>query len=468
LLSIVDDNPAVIGFMGLIRRLSIHQRLLIAASLVLTAFLGLTGLALDKAFRSSTSEALQARLYSSVYALLAAAEEGEDGVLTMPSVLTNPRFNRPDSGLYARVEGMQTGYRWQSVSGVGRGLDFSRRVSPGESQMERVEFINGEAVMSLSFGVVWEDFKGRELEYTLTVAEDLKPQLQQIAAFRNTLMLWLGGAALLLLMAQGLVLRWGLTPLRQVAEALTEIESGRSDELQGSYPRELSPLTSNLNSLIRHGRARQQRYRDSLGDLAHSLKTPLAILQGLADQGDSEGVRDHGLLNEQVQRMNQIVGHQLQRAAASGRSSLTLTLPVRKVVRRLAGTLSKVYAERGIEWQIEIPETASFKGDEGDLMELLGNLMENACKYGAGQICIAAEMDGEALQLMLADNGPGIPPDQVQEVLKRGHRVDQRQPGQGIGLAVAMDILNAYGGELEIGRSAALGGAEVRLYLPSG
>jgi two-component system sensor histidine kinase PhoQ len=451
--------------MGLIRRLSIHQRLLLAASLVLSAFLGLTGLALDKAFRSAAEEALQARLNSSVYALLAAAEEGEAGVLIMPPVLTDPRFNRPDSGLYARVVGKQTDYRWQSGSGVGRALDLIREVAPGEAIFERVELPGGEALMSLSFGVVWEDFNGRELGYTLAVAEDLKPQLEQIAAFRNTLMLWLGGAAVLLLLAQGLVLRWGLTPLRQVAEALTEIESGRSEELQGSYPRELSPLTSNINSLIRHARARQQRYRDSLGDLAHSLKTPLAILQGLAEQSDPMARQEQHLLNEQVKRMNQIVGHQLQRAAASGRTSLTRSLPVKPLVERLANTLGKVYADKRVVWQIELSDELCFQGDEGDLMELLGNLMENACKYGRGQVCIAGEA-GAGFSLRVADNGPGIPSDQAQRVLQRGHRADQRQAGQGIGLAVVVDILNAYGGHLEIGRCAALGGAEITLSIP--
>ncbi len=451
--------------MSLVRQLSIHQRLLLAASLVLTAFLGLTGLALDKAFRSAAEEALQARLYSSVYALLAAAEEGEAGVLSMPSVLTDPRFNRPDSGLYARVEGKQTRYRWQSGSGLGRGFKFARHMAPGESLVERVELPGGEAVMSLNFGVVWEDFNGRELEYTLAVAEDLKPHLEQIAAFRNTLLLWLGGAAMLLLLAQGLVLRWGLTPLRQVAEALTEIESGRAERLAGSYPRELTPLTSNINSLIRHAQARQQRYRDSLGDLAHSLKTPLAILQGLADRRDPMAQEEQRSLGEQVERMNQIVGHQLQRAAASGRTSLTRKLPLRQVVERLAGTLSKVYADKGIQWQLEIPETVSIKGDEGDLMELLGNLMENACKYGRGQVRLELEM-AHGLRLRVADDGPGIPADQADQVLRRGHRADQQQPGQGIGLAVAMDILKAYGGRLEIGRSERLGGAEMTLTIP--
>jgi two-component system, OmpR family, sensor histidine kinase PhoQ len=451
--------------MGLIRRLSIHQRLLLAASLVLSAFLGLTGLALDKAFRSSAEEALQARLYSSVYALLAAAEEGEEGVLKMPSVLTDPRFNRPDSGLYAAVVGKQTGYRWQSGSDVGRVFDFARQMAPGVSKIDRLDLPGGEALMSLNFGVVWEDFTGRELQYTLAVAEDLKPHLEQIDAFRNTLTLWLGGAAVLLLLAQGLVLRWGLAPLRQVSEALIEIESGRSEQLEGSYPKELSPLTSNINSLIRHARARQQRYRDSLGDLAHSLKTPLAILQSLADQADPVAREQQRMLSQQVERMNQIVGHQLQRAAASGRTSLTRNLPVRQVVERLADSLSKVYADKGVDWQIEIPDALRFRGDEGDLMELLGNLMENACKYGRGRVRVTGG-HAEGLYLSVTDDGPGVDDDEAGVVLQRGHRADQQQPGQGIGLAVVMDILQAYGGHLQIDRSEVLGGARMTLHLP--
>jgi two-component system, OmpR family, sensor histidine kinase PhoQ len=451
--------------MGLIRKLSIHQRLLLAASLVLTAFLGFTGAALDKAFRAATEEALQAKLFSSVYALLAAADEGKDGELNMPSALTDPRFNRPDSGLYAQVLAEQGSYQWHSGSALGRSLTFARRVSPGESLVQRLDLPDGESLMSLSFGVAWEDFQGHELHYTLAVAEDLKPLLEQVSAFRNSLFLWLGGAALLLLLAQGWVLRWGLRPLRQVAEALKEIESGHTDRLEGRYPRELSPLTSNINSLISHAAARQQRYRDSLGDLAHSLKTPLAILQGLADQATPVQEAQQALLSEQVMRMNQIIGHQLQRAAAAGRTSLTRNLPLKPLVNRIADSLSKVYADKAIAWHIELPASLSFQGDEGDLMELLGNLMENACKFGQRQVRVQGGA-GQGLWLSVEDDGAGIADDQADAVLLRGQRADQQIPGQGIGLAVVMDIVKAYGGKLHIGRSDSLGGAAINLSFP--
>jgi two-component system sensor histidine kinase PhoQ len=450
--------------MGKVPIFSIHQRLLMAASLVLSAFLGLTGLALDKAFRSASEEALQARLFSSVYALLAAAEEDQAGRLRMPRVLTDPRFNRPESGLYAQVSGRQEEYLWQSSSSLGHKLGFLQPMRPGESKFDRFE-LDGAATMGLSFGVVWEDFQGRELQYVLAVAEDLKPLREQVAAFRDTLFIWLGGAALLLLLAQGWVLRWGLHPLREVAQALTEIESGEEDQLKGDYPKELNRLTSNINSLIRHAQARQQRYRDSLGDLAHSLKTPLAVLRGVSESGDDNPQTIRKVLYEQVERMNQIVSHQLQRAAASGRTSLSQNLPIKPVVERIAGSLDKVYREKRIVWDLDVAERSYFRGDEGDLMELLGNLMENACKYGRGHILVRVT-SGKALQLSVEDNGNGIPAEQAEAVLRRGHRADQQQPGQGIGLSVAADIAEAYGGRIEIGSGKQLGGALILVQLP--
>ena len=436
---------------------SIHARLLVAASLVLSAFLGLTGLALENAFTSSAEEGLKARLQSSVYAILAAAQEDDAGRMTLPKLLTDPRFNMPDSGLYASVIAPSLNFQWRSASSVGHSITYLQLVEPGQSRYEMIETPNLGRLMTLSFGVVWEDFAGNEVKYVLAVAEDLRPHLEQVSAFRGSLLLWLGGAALLLLLAQGWVLRWGLGPLRSIADELRKIESGQTDQLSGRYPQELRGLALNINSLIRHAQTRQQRYRDSLGDLAHSLKTPLAILQGLADRADADSDRSQ-ILVEQVSRMNQIVGHQLQRAAASGRNSLAKKLPVKPVAERIARSLDKVYREKGIVYRVDVSEQAGFLGDEGDLMELLGNLMDNAWKYGARRVRISGQGIAEGLVLTVEDDGRGIADDQVAEVVQRGRRMDEQAPGQGIGLAVVEDILQAYRGALEISRSP-LGGA---------
>ena len=172
-------------------------------------------------------------------------------------------------------------------------------------------------------------------------------------------------------------------------------------------------------------------------------------------------------LQEQVERMNQIVSHQLQRAAASGRTALSRSLPIKPVVERIAGSLDKVYREKRIAWELDVAERSRFRGDEGDLMELLGNLMENACKYGDGHIRVRVE-SGKELLLSVEDNGSGIPEDQAEAVLRRGHRADQQHPGQGIGLSVAADITAAYGGRIEIGLGQQLGGAAILVHLPLG
>jgi two-component system sensor histidine kinase PhoQ len=192
-----------------------------------------------------------------------------------------------------------------------------------------------------------------------------------------------------------------------------------------------------------------------MGDLAHSLKTPLAVLRSLPERP--------ALLDEQIERMDHIVQYQLQRAATAGRSALAAPLPVQASVTRLANTLQKVYADRAIVLEQRISTKACFRGDEGDLLELLGNLLDNACKWSRHTVRITAQMQDGRLALLVEDDGPGIAADQVEQVLQRGGRLDEATPGHGIGMAMVRDIVTAYQGELSIERSA-LGGAAIRIY----
>ena len=240
---------------------SLHSRLLLAASLVLAGFLGATGLALDKAFRVSAEAAMQDRLQSYVYALLAAADEETDGRMIPAEELPEPRFSKPDSGLYAVISNHNGEPLWRSSSLTGRDLDLKEQQQPGERRFSRLAR-SGMELYTLAFGVAWEDYAGRESLYTFTVSEDTTVFQAEIDSFRTTLWRWLGGMALVLLLAQGFILRWGLRPLRTVTDDLQQIEQGRSDRLDGHYPRELTGLTSSLNSLIEHSKAVQVRYRN--------------------------------------------------------------------------------------------------------------------------------------------------------------------------------------------------------------
>lgn len=442
--------------------LSLHVRLLLAASLVLGGFLGLTGVALDRAFRDSSEQAVKDQLLSHVYALLAAADEDPQGGLKLPELLTDPRFNQPGSGYYARVDALGKGLVWRSASTTGSDYDFARTQTPGAAEFHRgADGADSGERYTISFGVAWEFFDGREQRYTFSVSQDLGPFMEQQAGFRRTLWLWLGGAAVLLLLVQGAVLGWGLRPLRQVAAELRRVELGERERLEGTYPRELRGLTVNINSLIHHAQAQQSRYRHSMDDLAHSLKNPLAILQAAAESEPRNAEQLAATLGEQVSHMSGIVQHQLARAASSGRTALVRPLALRPMAERIGRSLHKVYRDKSVAFEMGIPEEVMFPVEEGDLMELLGNLMDNAWKFCRGRVRMEAGLDPQrGLWIRLEDDGPGIPEGSVSQVLERGRRADQTKPGQGIGLSVADELIRLYGGSLTIGHSA-LGGADM-------
>lgn len=450
---------------------SLHARLLIAATLVLTAFLGLTGLALDRAFQASAQTAVRDRLQGYVYVLLAAADIGPDGVLELPVTLPDARFSTPASGLYAEVTANRGPMRWRSRSAIGLAAPLPTQLPPGQWRFLRIRSAAGEPLFALGFGVSWEGGHGAR-DYTFAVAENLAGFRAQVARFRRSLWGWLAAAAAVLLAAQGAILHWGLAPLRRVTRDLAAIEEGRRERLEGRYPRELRGLTGNLNSLIAGERRQRARYRDALADLAHSLKTPLAVLRGaLSGAGTSAEERRASAL-EAAARMNQIIDYQLQRAAASGRSTLMAPVDVARAARRVAGGLAKVYQDKGVSWDVYIDDGVCFYGDEGDLMELLGNLADNAFKWCRQRVQIRAQAllptSGRraGLRLRIEDDGPGIAAEAHARVLQRGERADSAVGGQGIGLAVVADIVRAYDGRLELGASA-LGGAAVEVTLPA-
>ena len=445
---------------------SIHGRLLLAASMVLAAFLGLGALALDNAFRESVESAMRERLLQQVYALLGAATEDDSGRMRLPGDLPNPRLARPDSGLYAMVTGESGGYQWRSRSLLGREIGITPQLEPGVHRFDRMRQ-GSEELYILNFSVVWEDDNGKELQYTLAIAENTEGMIAQVSAFRLRLFYWLGGVSLLLLIAQGVVLGWGLKPLRRVAVDLRRVEAGEIEGIVGRYPKELQGLIRNINMLVQSGRASRDRYRNSLGDLAHSLKTPLTLLRGSAG-GDAPG-KMRQVVHEQVARMDEIVQYQLHRAAASAMTVAGTRVGVASVVDRLCVTLAKVYRDKNIEWLAAVDPAAWFYGEQSDLMEFMGNLLDNAFKYGNTKVkvtgeSVAAAADGgrQGLRLVVEDDGPGIPPAKREEVLNRGVRIDQQQAGHGIGLSVAREIILLYAGSLQIDESS-LGGARIEV-----
>lgn len=449
--------------------LSLNARLTLAASVVLVAFLGLTGLALERAFRNAALAAVQDRLQGQVYTLLAAAELRDGARLVMPRALPDGRFLSPDSGLYARVTDADGRVLWQSPSLLGFQIAYPITEVDGVAEFAPVTASDSRGLYALAFSVQWEIGADESSHLTFEVAETRDILASQVAHFRQSLWGWLGAAALALLLVQGLVLRFGLAPLRRVAVELADIESGARQRLSANYPGELRTLTEGINAFIESGRGRLERSRHALAELAHSLKTPLAVLRSLLD-GDADREEIQRTLTDQTARMHGTIDYQLQRAAASGPTPLAPAVNVASAVARLTDSLSKVYAHKRLRVDTEIGQGIGFHGDEGDLIEILGNVLDNACKWAAERVRVRVEQaaDGSAggLTLQIDDDGPGIPADKLDAVLTRGVRADTTTPGHGIGLAVVRDIVNeAYGGRITIGASD-LGGAAVTIRIP--
>lgn len=438
--------------------ISLNARIGLGAGLVLAVFVGLTAWALDRAFEESASDAMRQRLSAQAYLLMAAAEVNAQGQLLMPRQLTESRFNLPESGLYAAIAVGSRAQVWRSASSAGLSLPLKAVLKPGTERFTRRAGAGKSAFHVLSVAVEWE-IDGRSIPLTFSVAEDLAPYQTQMNGYRRSLWGWLGAMAVLLLITQTLLLRWGLRPLRSVGAEIVAIEQGRQERINKVYPKELQPLTGSLNALLKHERRQLSRYKDGLADLAHSLKTPLAILRGLRLQQDPVE-SSVAALEEQVARMDGIIAYQLQRAVTAGRSALASPVAVGVLVQRVADTLQKVYREKGVQLQVQIDETISLRAEEGDLMEVFGNLLDNAAKWCTSQVVVRAERFDGRVRFCIEDDGPGVAPEQAERMLSRGVRLDESTPGHGIGMAIVRDIVQAYEGHLEIAGSA-LGGAKV-------
>lgn len=441
--------------------MSLRTRVTLSAALVLAVFIGLTALALDQAFKENARAAMRERLFARLYLVMAETEVDKSGQLQMPESLGEPRLNLPGSGLFALIAKADGQPLWQSPSAVGMNLAAPADQTIGEERfaLQRLMEIDHFAA---SLAIEWETESGRH-PLLFTVFETTAPFVSQLNQYRRSLWGWLGGMALLLILAQVLVLAWGLRPLRTVAREIKAIESGSQNGLKEVYPKELKRLTDNINTLLLQERAHQSRYKNALSDLAHSLKTPLAILRGLGSirQTPEEQAET---LEEQVARMDSIVQYQLQRAATAGRSALAPPLQVKPVAERLLSTLNKVYRDKNVEVTDAIAGNTTFRGDEGDLMELLGNLLDNAFKWCERSVKVTAGCHQGKLLITVEDDGTGIERNMADKVLQRGVRADETIPGHGIGLPMVRDIVEAYGGELSIERSE-LGGAAVEIRL---
>ena len=461
-----------------------QTRLVVVTTLVLAVFLAFTGLVLDRSFTASTLTGAEEQMRLAIYSLMGAAET-EDGRIVFRE-LPEPRLMQPESGLYAAVSELGGDYRWRSPSALTSAVEFPERRAPfGQFLFDRD---SGSARFVLTTAVIWED--ADESTLIFQVAADQAPFLAAIRSFRQSLYVGLTVVTLLVVGVQVVAIRWGLKPLRTMSEEVRELEEGRREALTGTYPRELQGLADNLGRFVAHEQRSRARYRNALDDLAHSLKTPLAVLRNGLGRAKGltlpySGVRpgsaaahspparetggapadaeDPALMAEQLDRMEQAVYRQLSRATVTGPPLVAKRVDLGNVLRRLGRALETANRGRGVSLDLDLVGDLSVRGDERDFMDLFGNVMENAFKYTRSRVTVTA-WAGTHPTVRIEDDGPGIDPDVRGQVIDRGIRADRAQPGQGIGLAVVAELTALYNGSLEIG-SGSLGGASVEIRL---
>lgn len=446
-----------------LRGKSLSFRLLLAEGLVLSVFFVLVAVILEQGFRESAENALRDRLQIQAYSLLSAAEFNDSAELLMPKRLHDPRLDIPGSGVYAFIRQGMHKILWHSPSALGLLAMQPPELMPGES----VFLYDDNDRYVLHHAATQKNAAGVPL-YIFTVAEDASFIIHQVQPLQSALRFLLLVIALVLVSIQIGLLRWSLSPLRLIVKDLEAIEQEKKTHLDGLYPAELQSLVGNLNAFISIERAHLERYRNNLADLAHSLKTPLAILRGCAESFSE----NKQTVQEQISRINEIVDYQLQRAAAKGEYKTIKTADLSAVINKIILSLEKVYRDKGIVFAVNIPNSCLVYCEQGDLYEIVGNLLDNACKWCQKTVSVDISLNQRkarrdfSVLLTIEDDGPGIPVGKFNEILKRGVRADENIHGHGIGMTVVYDLVGLLNGRLEGGTSETLGGMKWAVYLP--
>lgn len=394
--------------------------------------------------------------------LIAAADVAADGTLSLSRALSDPLYQQVYSGRYWQIGAgdpvpdavLRSRSLWDQELATGAppaagGVSGRSLVGP---KGQRLRVLERDVTLP-----------GAEGAFRFAVAADEAEMAQDIRAFRVTLAWSMGVLGLGLVAAVFIQVRYGLGPLRRIGRALADIRNGRARSMGDDYPVEVRPLVTELNALLEHNAEVVERARTHVGNLAHALKTPLSVLANEADAGGPAAET----LRQQTDVMRRQVDRYLARArtAAAG-SVLGARTPVQPVVEDLVRTLARIHAEKALDFQLDGEAGHGFRGERQDLEEMLGNVLDNACKWAGKTVRLEAAVAAGRLRVTVEDDGPGLPPAERARALERGRRLDEAVPGSGLGLAIVQDIAGLYGGAVELGDSD-LGGLKLTLDLPA-
>jgi two-component system sensor histidine kinase PhoQ len=404
---------------------------------------------ISSAYYASLVDATENNLEAHLYSLISEVEFIDESV-KMPNTILAPELNRIDSDTFALIY-QNNDLVWYSESAVS--LDFNPNSIDsqiGASEFKQV-FYQGNSYWQLSLTVILGNAEQSQQAVFILLRDD-KALTDVLSEFTDTLMSWMLilGAIMTLLMSLGFI--WNMRPLQRLDKEIKAIESGKKERLSHSYPIELQAITEDLNLLLESQRRQKERYRASLSDLAHALKTPLAVLKSSPLANDSDA-------QEQLDKINSMIEHQLKRAATGGTDTWKKKTTIAPILDSILNAMKKVYHQKVIEFQAECPKDLKFLGDKTDLMEILGNLIDNACKACDSLVQVNVSSINKTLKIEITDDGPGIEPSARKKLLQRGTRLDTYEAGHGVGLAIVADLVSDYQGIIKID-SAPIGGAQ--------
>ncbi|MBL6932063.1 MAG: sensor histidine kinase [Rhodospirillales bacterium] len=440
---------------------SVNRRLMLGATLWIAVALLITGFVLTELFRNHVEINFDKEMHDQLEELLSLAEVDINGITALTRHPVDPRYNRPLSGWY-----------WE-IFVAGKTRDKSRSLwdqvlaTPDELSQEREIAFYVAGPRKESLRVIARSYTLPEAKEPITIlvagpAADIE---QSTRAFAGILTAALSVLGLGLIGAAFFQVRYGIRPLIQMREELAQVRAGRATRMIGPFAAEIEPLAEELNGLLDHNREILERARTHAGNLAHALKTPLAVLMNEASHLDGEAADI--IRNETAMMHDQINRHLSKARAAGSRGILGVRADLGETTLALKRTLALIHENKNLEIELHGCEGLSFQGERQDLEEMLGNLMDNACKWATSRVRVQGRQEGGWLLLSVEDDGAGIPENALSEVIDRGRRLDEATPGSGLGLSIVRDVAELYEGKLDLAHSP-LGGLAARLKLPAG
>ena len=453
---------------------SLALRLFLTAMLWTAAILLITGIVLSTIYRQTVERAFDRRLDVYLKTLVADVASPETPDDKFPQSLGEPLFELPLSGWYWQVTRLdpqkpETRSSRSLWDGALPRLGDPIAAPPGGT---RQGYVKGPEDQRLRLAERTIDM-GEDGRYLVAVAGDAGEIDDEIRGFDGWLAVTFVALAAVLLLSTLFQVRFGLAPLKRISESLAAIRSGSAERLAGNFPEEIAPLARETNALIEANRDIVERARTHVGNLAHALKTPLSVMMNeAAARGDDTLAAK---VREQIDIMREQVARHLERARLAARTPVVGTVTeVVPVLTALARTMEKIHRDRAVAIDIEASQNLRFQGEQQDLEEMLGNLVDNACKWAQSRVSVeviggrsGTPEAAQTVHIIVDDDGPGLSASERERVAKRGRRLDETKPGWGLGLSIVSELAGLYGGELTLG-TAPIGGLRAELVLPGG